>query len=88
MRLIEPGDVILHLIDNGSISGISIAADRAKLGFIGLPGTDWADRQCYRIDLRDYVELSPPLHRNQFLDNREVGDELKEIRSAPREGIL
>jgi hypothetical protein len=78
MRLIEPGDVILHLIDNDRISGISIAADRAKLGFIGLPGTDWADRQCYRIDLRDYAELSPPLHRNQFLDNREVGDELKE----------
>ena len=84
MRLIEPGDVILHLIDNDRISGISIAADRAKLGFVGLPGTDWADRQCYRIELRDYAELSPPLHRNQFLDNREVGDELKEILQTNR----
>ena len=79
MRLIEPGDVIFHLIDNDRIAGVSIAADRAKLDFLGLPGTDWADRQCYRIALRDYTKLTPPIHRSQFLGNPDYAEELKDI---------
>ena len=52
MRLIEPGDVVLHhLIDNDRIAGVSVVADRAKPNFVGIKGTDWADRLCYRIVL-------------------------------------
>jgi MoxR-like ATPase len=79
MRLIEPGDVILHLIDNERIAGVSLAASRTKTDFAGVAGTDWADRQCYRIELRDYKELVPPIHRSQFLENPDHAEDLREI---------
>jgi len=79
MRLVEPGDIVFHLIDNEKISGVSIAAERASPKFTGISGTEWADRPCYRIELRDYVELSPPIHRRQFLEDPDREEEIKDI---------
>ena len=79
MRLIEPGDVVLHLIDNDRLAGVSLVADRAKPNFVGLKGTDWADRLCYRIQLKDSEELSPPIQRSDFLESTKRQEELRDI---------
>jgi hypothetical protein len=79
MRFIEPEDVVLHLIDNERIVGVSAVASRANPTFIGLKGTEWEDRLCYRIELEDYEELSPPIDRSQFLEVPKRQEELRDI---------
>jgi hypothetical protein len=81
MRLIEPVDVVLHLIDNDGIAGVSLVADRAKPNFVGVNGTDWADRVCYRIELKDYEKLFPPIRRSEFLESAKRQEELRDILS-------
>jgi MoxR-like ATPase len=79
MRLVEPGDIVFHLIDNDRIAGVSIASSWADPGFHGVSGTDWADRPSYRITLRGYEELTSPITRSQFLDDVEYQDQLREV---------
>jgi MoxR-like ATPase len=79
MRLIQPGDVVFHLIDNDRMAGVSVVSGRAKPDFYGVKGTDWADRLCYRIELKDYEELSPPIQRSEFLDVPKRQEELRDI---------
>jgi hypothetical protein len=79
MRLVEPGDVVLHLIDNDRIAGISVALSRPNPTFRGIKGTDWEDRLCYRVELKDYEELAPPIQRAEFLETPKRQDELRDI---------
>jgi MoxR-like ATPase len=66
MRDVAGGDVVLHLTDNEGFTGVSIAAGKADEAFRGVPGTEWADRASYRIPLRDYAPMTPPLSRTVF----------------------
>jgi hypothetical protein len=45
MRLVQPGDHIIHLIDNQRIVGASISEAFARPDFVGLPNTDWSGMQ-------------------------------------------
>jgi hypothetical protein len=38
MRLVEPGDVVFHLVDNDRISGVSVA--------VGRPDLNWSAHRC------------------------------------------
>ena len=82
MRFVEPGDIILHLVDTGEnarISGISIADNRPDPNFSGVDGTEWSDQACYRIALQDFEELSPPIYRKDFLGDPDRQDQLTDI---------
>ena len=79
MRAVNAGDVVLHLIDNKQLAGISLAAERADDTFQGLPNTPWQGRLAYRIPLRDYIALNPPLAREDFLESPEAAAELRKV---------
>jgi hypothetical protein len=82
MRLVQPGDSILHLTDNSAFTGISIADSFARTDFVGVEGTNWAGVPCYRIPLRDFTPLNPPLAREQLLAEPEIRERLVDIRRA------
>jgi AAA domain (dynein-related subfamily) len=82
VRDVQPGDVILHLIDNKEFSGVSLAMSRADPSFIGIEGTDWAGRDAYLIRLEGYAPLVPPLLREEFLDDPTVFEKLARILEA------
>jgi hypothetical protein len=88
MRKVKPGDVVFHLIDKKHISGMSVVASEADDTFIGLSGTNWADRPACRIELRDYVELSPPLNRNDFMSGSSFAEDLKRVNKEEAQGGL
>jgi hypothetical protein len=79
MRFVQPGDPVIHLIDNKRFSGISIAASLAQPNFVGIAGTDWADEPGYRIQLSSYVQLDPLIERADLLDQPEPRRELLQI---------
>lgn len=72
MKEVNPGDIILHLIDKKVFSGISIVSKKAY-ETSGLVGTRW-DGPAYLIELENYIELDPPLGRNELLNdnNKEI----------------
>ena len=72
MRLVKPGDVVFHLTDNSAITAISIAASQVDESFNGVPDTEWSNRPCYRVELRDLVNLEPPLDRQDLLEDLSI----------------
>ena len=70
MRFVQPGDHIIHLVDNQRIAGVSTSESFARPDFIGLQNTDWAGILSYRIQLRDYAPLSVPIERDPALIER------------------
>ncbi|MEX2182507.1 MAG: hypothetical protein WD771_10725 [Gemmatimonadaceae bacterium] len=64
MREVRSGDVVLHITDNEGITGISIADAAVDDKFRGVDGTEWAQTPSYRISLREFHKLEPPLHRS------------------------
>ncbi len=82
MRVITKGDIILHLIDNDAIVGVSIVEKECDASFTCLPGTEWDDgtgnRPGYLIKLRNYQLLSVPIGRDDIL-NEDRREELKKI---------
>ena len=66
MRDVRPGDLVLHLTDNQAFTGRSIVASAADDRFIGVSNTEWADVPAYRVQLRDYTTIDPPLDRQVF----------------------
>lgn len=83
MRLVQPDDIVMHFTDNSAFTGLSVAAGFARTDFKGIEGTDWAGAVSYRIELRDFKQLDPPLTREQlFEDDPETRDRLIEIRRA------
>jgi 5-methylcytosine-specific restriction protein B len=67
MREVREGDVVFHFVDNKELRGVSVAGSKADETFTGVEGTEWAGRASYRIPLREYRQLTPPIHRSDFL---------------------
>jgi hypothetical protein len=84
MRRVQPGDLVIHLIDKGNIAGVSKAASYVQMNFKGLPGTAWAGADGYLIRLEDFKPCEPPLKRQEFLGNPEFASTLRRIRAAHR----
>ena len=80
MRFVQPSDIILHLTDNAAFTGISIADGFARTDFVGLAGTDWAGMRCYRVALRDFRPLDPPLTRDKLFQDSTIRQKLIDIR--------
>jgi hypothetical protein len=74
-----PGDIVLHLIDDSHVSGVSVVANQVDDQFEGLPGTPW-EGPGFRVQLRDFVPLSPPLDRDDFFGVPKFADELLTLR--------
>lgn len=87
MRTVQPGDIVLHLTDNKGFTGISIADQAADDTFEGVKATDWFG-PCYRVKLRDYSELSPPLMREELLKAEPYATELKELVESGAKGLF
>lgn len=87
MRAVKPGDIVLHLTDNESFSGVSIASDRADESFDGVANTDWAG-SCYRIPLTQFTKLDPPLQRDDLLRKQPFADELAELIESGTKGLF
>jgi hypothetical protein len=51
MRQVQPGDYVIHLIDNRAIAGVSTVARYADMDFRGLPDTAWAGMDGYLVGL-------------------------------------
>jgi hypothetical protein len=64
------------------LRGVSIDAAGVDDKFTGLKGTEWADRPSYRIPLREYRELQPPVNRAEFLENPEYRDRISALMSG------
>ncbi|MBK8785316.1 MAG: hypothetical protein IPN43_02195 [Chitinophagaceae bacterium] len=67
MRIVNPGDIVLHLIDDQKISGISLVKNKV-IETTGLKGTDW-ESPAYLIDLENYIQLTPSIDRTSLLNN-------------------
>ena len=67
MRDVKPGDVVFHFVDNERVDSYSRVSEKAEDSFVGLPGTEWADRPAYRIPLSEHTKIVPPIVRNEFL---------------------
>lgn len=65
MREVREGDIVLHLTDNTEFSGISEAAGSCD-EFTPPPSTEWSERPSYRVPLRHFRALNPPLSRKVF----------------------
>lgn len=59
MKEVKPGDLVVHLIDNEILSGVSVVK-----GTLTPAGTDQF------IELSDFTPLEKPLNRKEFLENK------------------
>jgi len=82
MRLVQPGDTILHLTDNAAFTSISVADSFARTDFRGVAGTSWAGETSYRIQLRDFHKLEPPLAKSEITATEKLRSQLKDIRAS------
>ena len=82
MREVAVGDVVFHLTDNAAITGASLVQSAADSTFVGLKDTPWQDQPSFRIQLKNYVPLEPPLPRDAFLKNPAFTDSLRDILTA------
>ncbi len=84
MRDIQPGDLVLHFVNNEAIAGISQIAGSVDQNFIGLEGTDWANQPAYRVQLQNYQDLDPPLDRSWIFNDDKIAEDAKAIARGPR----
>jgi hypothetical protein len=84
MREVKPGDLVLHLTDNDAITGLSVVSAPLDDTFKGIPGTARADRPCYRVALRDFRSFDPPLRREWFFGDAEIGERLRAVSGQSR----
>lgn len=80
MRLVQRGDIVLHLINNKSISGVSIVKEKA-IETNGVEGTEW-DGPAYLVELDDYTLLHPAIDRNLILNESSRNELLKIANSS------
>ena len=88
MRDVAPGDVVLHLTDNSAFTGVSFAAEKFDDSFTGVAGTEWGNKPCYRIALKNYQALVPPLGREAFLGDESFRNALLKIQASKDHGPL
>ena len=75
MREVKKGDLVLHLIDNFNISGVSIVKSEEIERVKGLPNTDWDEtRDCYMHRLEKYAELVVPIDRQDIFSDTNQND--------------
>lgn len=79
MREVSPGDVVLHLTDNSGFTGVSVAAAKMDDNFGGVAGTSWGEQPSYRVQLKDFQVLEPPLSRDALFSDNEIRQNLLEI---------
>jgi hypothetical protein len=79
MRAVRPGDLVLHLVDNKYFAGVSVIESSADDSFQGIAESEWGIQPSYRVSLRDFQELDPPLHREDFLEAPEGAAELRRV---------
>jgi AAA domain (dynein-related subfamily) len=79
MRLVAPGDIVLHLTDNLGFSGKSRVAEKMDDQFVGLPDTDWSGQPGYRVQLSDFEALVPKLPRDAFFKDAEIGPDMRAL---------
>ena len=77
MRMVKPGDIMLHLTDNKEY-GVSIVKEEHTVGK-GAENTVW-DSDAYIVEHRDYVELPELFDRSLFLNekNRSLLDQIND----------
>lgn len=68
MKLVQKGDIIIHLVDNKYFSGVSYVKEKA-IESVGISGTDW-DGPAFLITLEEYTTLNPVIDRAYFLSER------------------
>jgi hypothetical protein len=88
MREVAPGDVVFHLTDNSAITGVSFTAETFDDGFTGVAGTEWGEKPSYRIALKGYQSLVPPLAREAFLGDEAFRSALLKIQAGKNHGPL
>jgi hypothetical protein len=88
MREVASGDVVFHLTDNLAITGVSFAAEKFDNSFTGVAGTEWGEKPSYRIALKGYQPLIPPLAREAFLEDEGFRDTLLKIQASKNHGPL
>ena len=79
MCSVTPGDVVLHLTDGIAFTGVSVIAKKVDKSFGGIPGTAWGEHPSYRVELRDYQALNPPLQLEKLFKDGEFKNILLEI---------
>jgi energy-coupling factor transporter ATP-binding protein EcfA2 len=79
MLEVKEGDTILHLIDKGRLVGYSQVTGPCDSSFVGLEGTDWAGKPCFRFPLGGLQTFDPPFERNQLLNNPRIESELRDV---------
>ncbi|WP_373085699.1 AAA family ATPase [Sneathiella sp.] len=79
MRALKLGDLVLHHTDNEGFTGVSQVAGPLDDKFIGLSGTDWADVPAYKVELRDFEPIEPPLLRSDFLKGSEFEQPMRDV---------
>jgi hypothetical protein len=82
MREVRVGDFVLHLTDKNALVGLSVVAGPLDTEFVGVTGTEWEGRSCDRIALRDFQKFDPPLRREWFFGDLEIGERLRTLAGA------
>ncbi len=80
MRQVKENDIVLHLVDNKRIVGMSTVAGPREDDKVGLANTEWAGRPAYRYPLKNLTLFNPELMRSDFLDDKKIEGTLHEIR--------
>ena len=88
MRRVQAGDVVFHLTDNRGFTGVSIAESTADEDFVGIEGTDWAGQTAYRIALREFQPLEPPLWRQSFFEREPFRSQLLQLTRGSTRGLF
>jgi len=78
MKLVKPGDLVLHLVDDESIVGVSRVAKMA-VEADGIVGSKW-EGPAYLVKLKDYKELNPTLLKSEFLKDKRYSAKLNKFR--------
>lgn len=88
MRRVREGDVVFHLIDNRAVAGVSTVDGPVDDSFIGLEGTPWSGQAGYRVPLRAYQALEPPLQRASFLETEPFRTQLSQLVTGGTPGLF
>ena len=79
MTKVREGDLVLHLTDNMGFTGASIAEATVDTNFEGVVGTTWGQQPSYRIPLKGFVRIDPPLGRHELFEQEPTATHLREI---------
>lgn len=79
MRLAQPEDWVLHLADAKAVVGRSRVATAVEDLPEPPPGTEWSDRDCQLVRLKDFEPFDPPLSRETFLEGA-LGERLRTLK--------